>query len=280
MNNINSWKYGSFVVSLYKRILDFCSRRVESYIFVATTGRSGSVSLSRIFEAVEGAVCFHEPYPIMVNDYPGGMNRSQYFDEIFFKIKQINIKRSAIGHKCYVETNHQFAKNFYKPAIKCFGPKIKIIHLKRDPIATAASFYAINTIPGKSERAKNYLIDPDDHDNVIKLPNLYNGSREYQHDYFKCLWYWYEVEARIQKIKSEHPYLKWHTIYTNDLNSFEAVSEMLKAFNLDYQKDKLNSLVGTRDNTKKAEKKNKIDHSECIEMHERFVALMERYYPD
>jgi len=276
--SLKTLKYSRIVVSLYNWILDFRCRHVESYVFVATTGRSGSGSLSRIFEAVDGAVCLHEPYPIMLNDAPERISRDEYFNDLFNKKKRINVKRSAVGYKCYVETNHQFVKNFIKPAIECFGQKIKIVHLIRDPIKTAASFYAINTIPGKSERAKQYLIDPKDPDNIIKLPDLYNGNQEFLHDFFKCLWYWYEVEARIEKLKSEHPDLKWHTIHTTDLNSFEAVAEMLKEFNLQFDYQNLRTLIGIRDNTKINEKVNKIDHSECLDKHDKFVTLIRKKY--
>jgi len=268
----------SNIVALLNRILDFLCQNVNAYIFVATTGRSGSDSLSRIFDVVEDAVCYHEPYPIMFNDYPKGTNRKDYFEKIFFRIKRINIKRAAIGKKCYVETNHQFVKNFISYAIKSFENKIKIIHLVRDPVRVATSFYAINSIPGKTKRGKYYLIDPEDPENLIKLPELYNGDQNYKHDYYKCLWYWYEIEAKILRNKNKYQNIIWYTLNTNDLNIKNEIIKMLKKFNLAFDYKKLESLIGIRANPKVSEKVNKIDNIDCELMHKKLINLIKIHY--
>ncbi|MBD3401949.1 hypothetical protein GF420_03565, partial [candidate division GN15 bacterium] len=72
-------KYNPITVNMYNRMLDGRCRTVEGYVFVATTGRSGSQSLSKIFQAADDAVCFHEPYPIMYADYPDPENKKAYF---------------------------------------------------------------------------------------------------------------------------------------------------------------------------------------------------------
>ena len=46
-------------------VLKAMTKNVKSYIFVATTGRSGTTSLSTIFEGCSGVKTFHEPYPVM-----------------------------------------------------------------------------------------------------------------------------------------------------------------------------------------------------------------------
>jgi len=278
MINLNSIKYNPNIVALLNRILDFLCQNVNAYIFVATTGRSGSDSLSRIFDVVEDAVCYHEPYPIMFNDYPKGTNRKDYFEKIFFRIKRINIKRAAIGKKCYVETNHQFVKNFISYAIKSFENKIKIIHLVRDPVRVATSFYAINSIPGKTKRGKYYLIDPEDPENLIKLPELYNGDQNYKHDYYKCLWYWYEIEAKILRNKNKYQNIIWYTLNTNDLNIKNEIIKMLKKFNLAFDYKKLESLIGIRANPKVSEKVNKIDNIDCELMHKKLINLIKIHY--
>jgi hypothetical protein len=61
---------------------------VKGYIFVASTGRSGTQSLSRIFAAAQKAICVHEPPPVMLRRCPQGMDEAQYFRELFHQKKE------------------------------------------------------------------------------------------------------------------------------------------------------------------------------------------------
>lgn len=271
-------KYNSLTVATYNALLRYRCRNVRAYIFVATTGRSGSESLSKIFEAAGDAVCFHEPYPIMYNDYPKGTDPKRYFEERFKKVKQINIKRSAVGHQYYVETNHQFAKNFLPYAASCFGNKIRIIHLVRNPVQVAISFYSIGSIPGKSEQGKLYLIDPEDEANRIQVADILLSDADYSHDYYKCLWYWYELETRVCEWKRRFARVKWVQIQTDDLNDVEAMRRMFRGLDVDVDEAKLASLVGVRLNSKFEEKEKTIDIDECEAMHKKLLRRMEERY--
>ena len=88
------WKHPAVValkrnpvtVTLFNAWLDFRCRNLECYIFVATTGRSGTTSLARVFETVlDGAIRLHEPPPVMFSDYPRGqgIDRDDYFRRLF-----------------------------------------------------------------------------------------------------------------------------------------------------------------------------------------------------
>lgn len=278
MTSLQSAKYNPVIVSIYNKILDYQCQNVQAYVFVATTGRSGTESLSRIFKAVEGSACFHEPYPIMFNDYSPHTDIEQYFHDLFYKIKRINIKRASIGKTCYIETNHQFVKNFVSQAIACFRSKIRIVHLSRDPVRVATSLYAIDSIPGKTKRGKYYLSDPDDANNLIKMPELYNGNKEFEHDIYRCLWYWYEVEARIKKIKIKNQHILWHSIKTEDLNKMKSMADMFRNFGLPFNTSRLKSIIGIRSNKKSLEKVNKVEIGECEVMNERLLHLLNKRY--
>lgn len=274
-------KRNPITVALYNAWLDYRCRNVESYIFVATTGRSGTKSLFRVFEAaVDGAVCLHEPHPIMFSDYPRerGIDREEYFRRLFWTLKRTYIKRAAAGHRYYLETNHQFIKNFAVPAVEYFGPKIRIIHLKRDPVSVASSFLAIDSVPAKTQRGHYYMLDPDDSTNLIQIPELWNGSGEFGHDLYKCLWYWYETEARVRAMKRRYPAVVWIDITTEQLNDRTVLKSMFDRLGIPVFPDRLDRAVSIRENLRTEEKKEIIDRARCEEMDRKLRAKIEQVY--
>lgn len=274
-------KHSLLVASTYDALLSLRCRRVQAYVFVATTGRSGSESLSAMLKAVRGSVCYHEPYPVMYNDCPPGVDAQRYCHERFQRIKRINIKRAAIGHRYYVETNHQFAKRFLPEAVACFGNKIRIIHLVRDAAQVAASFYAVGSVPGVTDQGKLYLLDPLANDNRIQIGDLLSSDAELGHDFYKCLWYWYEMEVRIREWKRLYPHVNWVRIETRELNDTEAMRDALDRLGLGADPQELGAVVGLRLNSKTEQKTRALAMTECRDMQERFLhRVTERYGHD
>ncbi|MGB7933335.1 MAG: hypothetical protein WCH04_14105 [Gammaproteobacteria bacterium] len=274
-------KRNPVTVTLYNAWLDFLCRDVECYIFVATTGRSGTTSLSRVFETVlDGAICLHEPPPVMFSDYPRGqgIDRDDYFRRLFWVLKRTYIKRDAAGHRYYLETNHQFIKNFAVPAIEYFGPKTRIIHLKRDPVSVAASFLAINSVPAKTQRGHYYMLDPDESTNIIRIPELSDDSSEFGHDLYKCLWYWYETEARVQAMKERYPNVVWVDVTTDQLNDRAALQAMFDRLGIPVSADRLDRAVSIRENLRTEEKKEIVDLARCEEMDRKLRGKIEAVY--
>lgn len=264
------------ILSLYiaDKILNYICKDVNSFIFVATTGRSGSSSLAKIFSQIEGIASFHEPYPIMNNDYPPSIDKKKYFEKMF-RVKRIRIKKAAAEHNHYIETNHQFIKTYINEAVNCFGNKIKIIHLVRKPYLVARSFYQIGSIPGKTERGKLWLLDPKSNDNKINISDLLYDSELFKHDYYKCLWYWYEVEARIKIMKKRYPYITFYKIETDEINNTEKIQDMLNALEISVDSHKIKKLTNIKDNLKLNKKQYNIELQECIEMNNRLLKEIE-----
>lgn len=269
----NAFKRNPLIVYIYNAYLSYLCRSVVAYIFVATTGRSGSESLRRIFNAIEGAVSLHEPHPIMLNEYVDNIPVSDYSDK-FNKLKRIYIKRSAAGKKYYIETNHLLIKNFAISAIKEFKDKVKIIHLTRDPISVALSLYQLGSIPGKTKKGRLYLIDTDRDDNVLKIPDLL-AKEEFSHDIYRCFWYWYEIEARIKSLKSRYPEIVIVSLNTSGLNDQVKLSQMFRSLNIPMSDDTLQIVVGTRSNLKTKLKNKLLDVPSVGEKHSRFLAALE-----
>jgi hypothetical protein len=200
---------------------------VEAYVFSATTGRSGSLTLAHVLESLRDAVVFHEPDPIMHSRHLSGPDRLASLDDLFWRRKRIEVHRAARGHRYYVETNHQFIKGFADQAAAWFGGRLRVVHLRRDPVSVAASFYRMSSIPGRPRRGSLWLLDPRSEDNLIQLGEELFGEGEFGHDYYKCLWYWYETEARVRRFRERHPTVPVLSIGTSDLNELGKVRGLL-----------------------------------------------------
>lgn len=272
-------KHNAASVFVFSKLLEYLCRDVESYVFVANSGRCGSVTLSKIFETVEGGISLHEPAPVMFNDYASGTDRKKYFRDLFYKKKRIYVNTAAKGHRYYFETNHQFVKNFIDPAVEYYGERIRILHLVRDPVSVASSFYQVNTIPGQWEGGGVlYLIDPRESDNIISAADLLYGSKEFSHDIYKCLWYWYEVEARTKAAKLRHGGIPFYRLKTEELNDPGAVLKMFKGLAIEVDPARLNAVVGVKANTRTSEKVKRFDKAECAEMNEKLLFQLEKRY--
>jgi hypothetical protein len=255
-------------------LLRMSCARVEAYVFSATTGRSGSMTLANVLESLQDAVVFHEPDPIMHSRHLSGPDRLASLDELFWRRKRIEVHRAARGHRYYVETNHQFIKGFADQAAAWFGDRLRVVHLRRDPVSVAASFYRMSSVPGLPRRGSLWLLDPRSDENLIQLGELLFGGGEFGHDYYKCLWYWYETEARVRHFRDQHPKVAVQTIGTSDLNDLVKIRGLLQGLGLAYDEDALAQRVGHRHNEKSHDVQNLLPREEAERMTTCFRQLL------
>ena len=248
--------------------------RVEAYVFSATTGRSGSLTLANVLESLQDAVVFHEPDPIMHSRHLSGADRRASLDELFWRRKRIEVHRAARGRRYYVETNHQFIKGFADQAAAWFGSRLRVVHLRRDPVSVAASFYRMSSIPGRPRRGSLWLLDPRSDENLIQLGEVLFGGGEFGHDYYKCLWYWYETEARVRHFRDRFPTVPVQSIGTSDLNDLAKVRGLLQGLGLAYDEAALVGRVGQRHNEKSHDVQNLLPREEAERMAAGFRQLL------
>ena len=118
-------KRNPVVVGASVRYLEWRCRSVRSFAFVASTGRSGTTTLARLFEDIPSCVALHEPYPAMTSDYAtDSADDAQLHRTRFQQVKRIQILRAASNLDFYLETNHQFLKNFASPGNRLFRPAV------------------------------------------------------------------------------------------------------------------------------------------------------------
>ncbi len=209
--------YNRFSAALANRYYD--RKGVKHFIFVATTGRSGTLTLVDIFSRLENCTALHEPYPAMHDDI---LHAASYGDEQkvdrFYKIrKSVNIRRAAAGSEYYLEANHLFIKAFIKQATNDFGKRLKVIHLVRDPAKVANSIYTLQDPPGTVE-GNRWWLDYRAPTNLIQIQDMLDGEGEFKHPYYKALWYWFEIESRIAYWKQRLPDTPFVFFKTEDFN--------------------------------------------------------------
>ncbi|WP_182870608.1 hypothetical protein [Stieleria mannarensis] len=198
----------------------------RQFIFCASTGRSGTHTLRRIFEQVPGVWAEHEPWPRCNGELLEKWNSGRADDEEFFrdqiryyKVPRI-IFRAGLA-PVYLEANHQFIKSFADEAAESLGGRLKVVVLRRSPIAVAASMTGRGDVPG-TDRGNVWNLKPDWPKNLIQVNELLTSER-YSHAFYRCIWYCFEVEARIQRFQEKYPSVETFELETGDLNKREDV---------------------------------------------------------
>lgn len=120
-----------------------CRRILESFdsqhpaVFVLSTGRAGTKTLSALLGLAHNVLAYHEPTPKLYN-----LSRLSYeklpaqpleevFQEAFLLARNGNLRHSLCRRKGYVETSPQVT--FLGPVIARAIPRVSFIHLVRDP---------------------------------------------------------------------------------------------------------------------------------------------------
>ncbi len=229
-----AWKYNPLTAGLMRAWLVRGCRELERVLFVASTGRSGTATLAAILERVDRCAAFHEPWPIMNGRIMELRNagRPAPARRVYRFVKSVNILRQARGARYYAETNHMFLKTFVDHAAAEFGDRMRVIHLVRDPVQVAGSMYALDRAPG-SIQWNSFWLDHRAPMNLIQVADALD-RRGFRHPFFKCLWYWYEMEARTadwkQRLKER---VTFAPLRTRDLKNPDAVARALGALGID-----------------------------------------------
>lgn len=270
------WKYNPLSAAVVKRYLDWRSPDLEAVIFVATTGRSGSASLTKVFERVEGCAALHEPYPAM-NGLPliernnGDDRRAR---AMYRLVKAVNIRRAARGRRYYFEASHLFIKSFVDYALEDFGGRARVIHLWREPTQVAKSILSLGTVPG-TEAGNRWYLDPRAPGNRIRIAHVLDGASGFGHDFYKCLWYWYEIEARVAFWRGRYPDVPFVDLAVTDLNDAARLRGLMDALGIPCAPEVLEEVASTRANLMEGRKRaTPLEDDEMETMRSRFEAML------
>jgi hypothetical protein len=271
-------KHNRAVAGAALQLLKLRTRKLERVIFTATTGRSGTLTLSRIFSTVRGCISLHEAHPVM----HGPVLRAASYgdpalvDKVYRRIKSVNIRRAAVGHRYYFEANHLFIKTFARNAVDDFGDRIAVVHLVRPAVEVAASIYSLRDYPG-TERGNYWWLDFRAPSNRISIVELLESDPEFSHPFYKALWYWHEVEARVAAFRLEMPGVRVVRFQTEWLNDAQRMCELLDALGVEYEAAAIAAMIGHKEHTKDDQKIGSAPPADVAEqMAGRFRKLLER----
>jgi hypothetical protein len=270
-------KHHPVVAAVTSRVLRMRNRRLEKLIFTATTGRSGTLTLARLFSAVPGCVAVHEGHPIMHGPVlrAASYGDRRLVDQVYRRVKSVNILRAAAGNRYYVEANHLFIKTFIGNAIEDFGERVAIIHLFRPAVEVAKSIYCLRDYPG-TERGNYWWLDYRAPTNLISIAHLLDAEGEFSHPFYRALWYWHEVEARIAAWRTRVPAINIARFETHWFNDASRVFALLDTLGVEYDRPTIAAMVGRREHLKEHQKIDAAPHDEQAErMARRFAELVE-----
>jgi len=255
------------------------ARTVERLIFTATTGRSGTLTLSKIFAGIPDCCAVHEPAPVMNNEVlrAASFGEERELDR-FYRSKLLTIMRAAAGHRYYLEANHLFIKTFIGHAAREFGNRLSVIHLVRRPIEVAMSIYRLQVQPGTGS-GNRWWLDYRAPLNRLRIADVLDGD-EFSHPFYKGLWYWFEIEARVDEWRRRLPAVPFVRFDTAWLSDTERLFALATALGVAVDKQRIESLIGVKENEKAKEKLlAPLPPEDANRMFEQFVALLHRRYP-
>ncbi|MGF1531050.1 MAG: hypothetical protein ACFCU4_06790 [Puniceicoccaceae bacterium] len=158
-------------------------------IFTVATGRCGTAYLAHLFTFLPKVLSLHEPEPAYHHILRHALEKPSEFRRFLVEEKLPAI--AAVDASIYVETSHLFCKGFIEPFVE-LGLKADLVIHRRDRRRVVSSLYRMGAIPGRTERGKQFYLDPED---PVRVP--LPGWKELD-DYQICLWYVLEIEARAE----------------------------------------------------------------------------------
>jgi hypothetical protein len=195
--------------------------RNKRIIFTVTTGRSGTAYLTTLFGYVRGVAAFHEPEPEFRHVLRRVQQEPQVAKDFLAQEKLPAI--AASGNGIYVETSHLFCKGFLEPTLEIGIVPELIIH-SRPHRQVAASLYRMGTIPGRTPKAMQFYLSPED-PGVLPLENW-----QRLHDYQLCYWYCLEIERRSEQYREMYRRIGGRVVRTtlDELKTTRGYLKMLR----------------------------------------------------
>ena len=230
-------------------------------VFVLSTGRVGTMLLTRLFELENGLHIEHEALPEML--YTGKLayadpSNIEFTKGAFMAGRYEAIRDCQLQNLRYVETNNRLT--FFAPAIAELFPKAKFIHLVRHPSSFISSGMQRKWYTGQSITDEGRISPPES-------LNLMSRSD-------KIAWLWNTTNEYIENFKRSISVERVYTLQSEKLftNVDEAIS-LMKWLKFQTQPDLAKKIIDTPVNKSKTEKKyHSYDKS--------LTPLSKLYYPE
>ena len=228
-------------------------------VFVLSTGRVGTMLLTRLFELEKGLHIEHEALPEML--YTGKLayadpSNIEFTKGAFMAGRYEAIRDCQLQNLRYVETNNRLT--FFAPAMAALFPNAKFIHLLRHPDSFVSSGIQRNWYTGKTITDEGRIAPAKD------------SGIERQQD--KIAWLWNATNAFIEDFKEGAGKDRTLTVRSEDLFSNTEEAERILNW-LDFKADKtsIQKVLNTPVNTSRKKKTQQ-------EYNPDLTPLVEKYY--
>ena len=193
-------------------------------VFVLSTGRVGTMLLTRLFELEKGLNIEHEALPEML--YTGKLayadpSNIEFTKGAFMAGRYEAIRDCQLQNLRYVETNNRLT--FFAPAMAALFPNAKFILLLRHPDSFVSSGIQRNWYTGKTITDEG------------RIAPAKNSGIERQQD--KIAWLWNATNAFIEDFKEGAGKDRTLTVRSEDLFSNTEEAERILNW-LDFKADK------------------------------------------
>ena len=228
-------------------------------VFVLSTGRVGTMLLTRLFELEKGLNIEHEALPEML--YTGKLayadpSNIEFTKGAFMAGRYEAIRDCQLQNLRYVETNNRLT--FFAPAMAALFPNAKFIHLLRHPDSFVSSGIQRNWYTGKTITDEGRIAPAKD------------SGIERQQD--KIAWLWNATNAFIEDFKEGAGKDRTLTVRSEDLFSNTEEAERILNW-LDFKADKtsIQKVLNRPVNTSRKKKTQQ-------EYNPDLTPLVEKYY--
>ena len=228
-------------------------------VFVLSTGRVGTMLLTRLFELEKGLHIEHEALPEML--YTGKLayadpSNIEFTKGAFMAGRYEAIRDCQLQNLRYVETNNRLT--FFAPAMAALFPNAKFIHLLRHPDSFVSSGIQRNWYTGKTITDEGRIAPAKD------------SGIESQQD--KIAWLWNATNAFIEDFKEGAGKDRTLTVRSEDLFSNTEEAERILNW-LDFKADKtsIQKVLNRPVNTSRKKKTQQ-------EYNPDLTPLVEKYY--
>ena len=211
-------------------------------VFVLSTGRVGTMLLTRLFELEKGLHIEHEALPEML--YTGKLayadpSNIEFTKGAFMAGRYEAIRDCQLQNLRYVETNNRLT--FFAPAMAALFPNAKFIHLLRHPDSFVSSGIQRNWYTGKTITDEGRI-----------APGKDLGI-ERQQD--KIAWLWNATNAFIDDFKAGAGKDRTLTVRSEDLfSNAEEAERILNWLNFKADKTSIQKVLNTHVNSSRKKK--------------------------
>ena len=190
-------------------------------IFVASTGRCGTVFMADMFRQLTNIPSFHEPKPWCNGDFCYQVNNCVRFSKPVMKMieeKVAQVKKDSV-RGCYFESNQMFIKSYVNLMLSRFKD-VYCIYLYRNPVEVLLSYY--NKC---RERETEWFLQSNWTKNILE-------TKRKKSFYANILWQCDEIEERYLFYKER--FIKTFQFDFRRINDPEEWKRLFKRFRIKY----------------------------------------------